>query len=210
MHKLITAALAAAALAFAAPAVASSPSTLAAPPPAASAEAATALAHELLRAINFERLLLASTDGFEKSFADFKARPDWAGMMREACIEEFRVQQPTLERLMGEHMARMFTAEEIRAGAELFAGPAGDEFRAAIDAAAQKKPPPPMSKAAQAAIQKILARPEGRGFFDKLSRFDQITDGVEEDFMAAYLPAVLIRFGQKAQAAEAARKSAAG
>ena len=76
---------------------------------------------------------------------------------------------------------------------------------AIVAASAEGRPSPGMSPAGQRALAALDARPAGHSFLQKFGAMDALMSNVGVEFAARILPGVFIRFGQKAQAAEAAR-----
>lgn len=196
---------AAASLVLASPAW--SQSVAAAPAVAAETEEARLgieVIHIVFEAIGFESTMLAEfTKEMKGSFGEVKGRPEWEQLFRDAAAEEFAHDRTDIERLVGRKMAAGFTLAELRAGAAFLRTPG--VAAALFDKSRPKDAPmPPDLKKASDRLEKSA---DGRSFVLKLGR-TEVFDASEDEVMAMLLPGLLRRFGEKAEAAEAARAAA--
>jgi len=185
-----------------------------APPPASVSPDATRLGVEVAHAM-FARMdwaaMLRRQGGFDnmlKSFDELKVRPQWGQFAREAFSEEFGAGTSPVDEAVGRVFARHFTLEELRAGADLMRGPAGNALaQAAADAAAGRTVTPP-SPAAQAAVRAAASTPAGASFIRKIGHLDAVAPEAEQTAGAAAALGWIRRFSDKASAAEPAPAAA--
>jgi hypothetical protein len=176
-----------------------------APPPSAQSVAmGRKLAHDLVQAMDYNRIKASFADVGSSSLPFIERRPQWRELFLQSFQEELAGDQPVLEEVIGDQFARNLTPDELAAGISLFEGPAKADMTAMVAAGVQGLPQPQVSAVGQQAIDAVLAKPAGRSFLDKFSHFDQVTADSGQEFGTRVLPGVFIRFGQKAQAAETA------
>ena len=198
------------------PMIAPPPASAAAPPPTAaglvppSAEAlalARTLSHDLLAQVDFQVMMAKGLPDIEQAAAAFaEIRPEWPGIMKTVMLEELAGAKPVFEEVIAERFAAGFTVGELRAGVRLFEGPAGRDLGAVVAASAEGRPVPPLSAAGRQGLGALSASADGRGFIQKFGHMDDLMRPAGAEFAARVIPNIFIRFGQKAQAAEAARR----
>lgn len=217
LEAILPAALAAAAIVFAPVGARASESPMTPPPPASGAPALPAmsprpealalgrqLAHDILKRLDMASLV-AKGMGQSDLATSAKYRPEWPELFRQALVEEVQASGPVLEDIIGAHFAAGFTQAELKAGVGAFEGPGSEEIGALIAAGAAGQPLPTLSQKTQRALAAVVATPDGHSFFDKFAHVDQMLKTADDEIVVRLLPGVFIRFGQKAQAAEAAR-----
>ena len=206
MRTVLAAALAAAAVVAGAPAWCQIPRAAA---PAAAQderlEPALRIARVILSAADFKSLLQkAMQQAMTGSDADWmKLRPEWSGFMSDAMAEELDARQGKLELLLARPFLDGFTVGELRAGAEFMESPGVAESLRASMATDDKVPPSP---AVKKALQRLAKNRDGVRFIEKFGAMNA-PDAIKTDFAIAFLPGVMRRFGEKAEAAEAAREA---
>ncbi len=157
----------------------------------------------LLEAANFKAVIAKSMTEESGSMGDFNFRPDWKQLLVDSMIEETEHDIPALKRLFGKAFADNLTVEELRAGVVIMRDPA---MQAAIAAGASNRPAP--TTRPLRATEKVINSPAGRAFLERLSHFDTLMSGLENDFIAEIIPGAFRRFADKAEASEAARAAA--
>ena len=161
-------------------------------------------AHDIFGGMNmravFEKQMAAQTAGLNA----FAVRPGWPDLFRQAIIDELESDMPVIERIVGRSFNQGFTPDELRAGISLFEGDQSAELMADFKAASEGQKPAPPSPALNRALGKMSQTPAGRGFMQKLGKMGDMVTSAKSDMVAAVMPGVFIRFGEKARAAEAA------
>jgi hypothetical protein len=196
----VAALAAVAALAFAAPAVARDAETDA---------LATEIIHTMLSPMDMKGTILKGMDQ-EMGGMMFDGRPEWNGLMREAAVEEIDHDMPTIERMMGHAFAENSSAQELRDIIAFLKTSGGQALIVLMgDAAAGREMTQPSAKANKD-IEKFSRTPAGRSFLSKMQRMEKLLEPVTNDIAAEVAPGLLRRFADKAEAAETARRAAAG
>jgi hypothetical protein len=136
----------------------------------------------------------------------------WPRMFADAAWEELDQDKPVLSDILGGYIAHHFTEAELRRTVALLEGPVGQEAPAAIVASVGKKGSSlAFSPQAQRALDDYKASPEGKSVKAKLASLahDKSFEPVAFDVIAAWFPGTARRWGEKAEAAEKARRAAA-
>jgi hypothetical protein len=135
-------------------------------------------------------------------------RKDWPALFNEAAGEQIEQGLPEIELAAARRYARYFTPEELAAGSQFISSGVMDYMVAADRAAMTGAPKPTPSEAVKQAYAALMGAPAGRAFLDKFSRFSQTTGAKDfgPEFRGIILAGVLRRFGEKAEAAEKARR----
>jgi hypothetical protein len=190
----------AAALAFtaAAPAPAQAQRPAAQPLPAQ-------LAARLLDFIDYKAGVRARMTGSTLPPELIAVRPEWEGLWKQAMTEELDHDMPTVESMVGQALVKTFTDDEMKAGMQIVADPA----LKAIYLAAQNGAKPPSVTVAKA-TDDLMNTPSGSSFIAKLQKIDDVMAPVQVEVMATVMPGVMKRFGEKADAVEVQKRSAAG
>jgi hypothetical protein len=120
--------------------------------------------------------------------------------------------RPQIDRLIAARIGPEFTLGELRIGVAAMDTPASMTFFKAIAAAKEAgKPSPDPSPEAVKTFQRLIKDKDGRSFLDKLTKFNSgMMKDLEQPMAVEMVPGLLRRFGEKAEAAEARRKAAAG
>ncbi|HEX3406180.1 MAG TPA: hypothetical protein VHS81_02990, partial [Caulobacteraceae bacterium] len=208
---LLIAAPASAAISAEAPTAQASAAITAEVPTAAASPSPEALrlgvevAHRMFGHVDWEAQLKrhGGLDSIGAHFDQLKARPQWGEFARQAMTEEFAAGVPEMDEAVGRVFARHFTLDELRAGAELLRGPAGDALAQATADATAGRPIAPASGAAQAALHAAAARPASAAFVQKIGHLDEVMPEADQTVGAAVALGWISRFYAKAAAAEA-------
>ena len=187
------------ALATAAPALAQTPRA------AASAPVQSQLAAKLLDFIDYKAGVRARMTGSTLPPELLRVRPEWEGLWKQAMTEELDRDMPTIESMVGQALVKTFTDDEMKAGLQIVADPA----LKSIYLAAQNGAQPPQVTVAKA-TDDLMNTPSGSSFVAKLQKIDDVMDPVQLEVMATVMPGVMRRFGEKADAAEVQKRTAAG
>ncbi len=163
----------------------------------------------LMKDVDYGALLNGNMGDLDSSFAQLKGRPEWPDMFKQSVLEEIQADAPVFNRLIGHAFAGYFTLDELRSGVAFMRGPAGADL-AKVVAEGALGHDVKLSPATIDAIQTAARDPAVAAFFEKFGKIGTLLDGVKTDFVAAFLPGVFRRFGEKAGAAEAAREAAMG
>ncbi len=154
-------------------------------------------------AINFRELIIknvASELGSMDGMAE--GRPEWPGLFRQAITEEFEQDMPAIQAMLGRGFARYFTIEELRVGVVILADPGLQQImKAAAEDGSTQTPQPKLSRK----IERLAETPAGRSFLEKTGNLDTMLDGLSQELIAEVIPGTFRRFGEKAEALEAAR-----
>lgn len=164
------------------------------------------LATLLFQSVDFKGMVVKEMAGFD-NISGMEARPEWKAMLAEAATEEIEHDEPAIMRIFGRAFERHFTPGELRAGISLFRGPAGRELSEVVKAGAEGRTAAPFSRTAQKELERAAGNPDTLTFFQKLGKIDKLMAGeeIENDLVGELVPGMMLRFGAKAQAAEAAR-----
>lgn len=166
---------------------------------------ADTFAAAMFELIDFKAMATKSIEGEDLMMLD-KARPGWSKLFAEAMSEEFEHDSDKLVHVFGVAFGKAFTDAELKVGIESFKDPAIREiFKAGAEGREADKNLQPTSK-----TMKLISSPAGKSFFEKLSSLEKVMGDVESDLVAEILPGAFRRFADKADAAEAARRPAAG
>ena len=158
------------------------------------------VAHEMLAAVDMVDLVKQGAVHNAAAFDAFgKVRPEWKALMLEAIDEAVTQDTPEIEALLGRALARSMTADELNAGLIFFRDP---QARAAI-AAASRHQPVASAGSCSPECMRAMNSPAGRGFMQKMGV--ALGPQAQADMIALVVPDMLIRFGEKAKAAEARR-----
>ena len=191
-------------------AVALTTSTMAVPALAAPAPAASQAEHQKLAddlsslifdMVDFRAVMAQAVSGADLGAEFGETRPEWPRMIETAIVEEIEQDMPKIKRMAAIQFAKHFTAEELRAGLQVFKDPA---VKAAFEAGAAGREAPKGLEPSRATI-KLMETPAGRRFIEKLGSIDTIMKPLESEFMAEVFPGAMRRFADKAEAAEATR-----
>lgn len=154
-------------------------------------------------AIDLRAAMIASTEKELGSMTELKdGRPEWPALFKESIVEEFDHDMPAIEAMLGKGFARYFTLDELRAGTVILADPALQQVMR--DAAAGKPAPTKDPKLARE-TERLVGTPAGKRFLEKFGKIEGMLDGMTQDLIVEVLPGMLRRFGEKAEALEAAR-----
>jgi len=151
----------------------------------------------------FDALMSDMADEVSKgvaSDADFPS--DWAPLLIEAAREEMEVDRQGMMALFGREFGRDFTEAELEVGIAFFRSSGG---RALVSASLRNAPTPQLTRAQQRELDKIMNTPAGRAFSAKADRFNPQIDNIKGEFIRMFTPGFFRRFGEKAEAFEAAR-----
>jgi len=157
----------------------------------------------LLEAADFKTVISKAMTEESASMGEFNFRPNWKQLLVDSMVEETEHDMPALKRLFGQSFADNLTVEQLRAGVVIMRDPA---MQQAIAAGAAGRPAPTTRPSRQ--TEKVINSPAGRGFLEKLGHLDTVMAGMENDFIAEFIPGAFRRFADKAEAAEAARAAA--
>jgi len=132
-------------------------------------------------------------------------RPEWGPLFVDAINEEVAADEPAMEGVFADVLAKHLSADELRAGLAIMSD---TEMQKVIRAAARHEPAPPTSNPpCGRACMKAIGSPAGTAFMDKFSKIDGLLDAnVTRDLAVLILPGVFIRFGEKAKAYEKAHQ----
>lgn len=192
--------LALAPMAAPAPALARAASPMAAPAAGPQANAAE-IADIMFRVIDFRTVLSKSIRDEMAGDPTFNLRPEWPGLLTDALVEEFDHDRPVLVGLFAKLMVQNFTAEELRQGVIMMRDPEAQRVFAAGAAQTDIEGEPVFGKD----FERAASTSAGASFMTKLGKLDTMMGDIENDFIVELLPGMLRRFGEKAEAAEAAR-----
>jgi hypothetical protein len=167
------------------------------------------IAHKVMSAVSTDAMVQSASGSLGFLARDFPQRPEWKGFFLDALVQEFDADRPLIEEILGDGIAKTMTAEELRAGVVMFRGAAGDEVSQMIGANLRHETPPPPTKDLAAAYRKLASDPAGRSFAQKLGQADKLMKELTPDVVVALLPGIMRRFGERAEAAERARRAAA-
>jgi hypothetical protein len=195
------------ALCVGAPAMSRAQATAPAPAAAPTSEAerlGAQLAGVLLDAIDLKGALRQGMSRGAEGFAMFKSRPEWRTMLLEAMAEEFAAKRTQIAAVIGRSLARKLSEGELRAGVALLTSPGVADYIAEAARKGGEAGEPPA--AVQRAMQRTVRTAEGRDFLQKFSRADEMLTPEDQEAAAIIVvPGAFQRFGQRAEAAEAAR-----
>jgi len=163
------------------------------------------LAAKLLDFIDYKASVRARMTGSNLPPELIAVRPEWEGLWRQAMAEELDHDMPVIESMVGQALVKTFTEDEMKAGMQIVADPA----LKAIYLAAQSGAQPPGVALAKA-TDDLMNTPAGASFVTKLQKIDDVMDPVQLEVMATVMPGVMKRFGEKADAAEVQKRTAAG
>jgi len=163
------------------------------------------LAAKLLDFIDYKAGVRARMTGSTLPPELLAVRPEWEGLWRQAMTEELDHDMPTIESMVGQALVKTFNDDEMKAGMQIVADPA----LKAIYLAAQSGSNPPNVTVAKA-TDDLMNTPSGSAFVAKLQKIDDVMAPVQVEVMATVMPGVMKRFGEKADAAEVKKRSAAG
>jgi hypothetical protein len=168
--------------------------------PADTAQLGTEVAHELFTAVNMSELMRQGALSNASAFDAFsKVRPEWKPLMLEAIDETVVQDRPVLETVLGRAFAKSMTAEELTAGLTVFRDP---QARAAIAAATRHESTGAAPNCSRECMR-AMSSPAGARFLRKMQT--AMGPELQSDIVAAMVPDLFIRFGEKAKAAEAKR-----
>jgi hypothetical protein len=178
--------------------------------PAPSAESdrlGVEMAHILMGGVDYKAILSQNIGELDQTFGQIKGRPEWADLFKQAFLEEVDQDRPAFDRIIGLAFAQYFTLDELRAGTAFLRGPGGAALAQIVADSSAGKPPGTLSPDVQREMTEAAQTPAGRSFFEKFGQIGPVMDKVQPDFVAAFLPGVFRRFGEKAEADEAARQA---
>lgn len=166
------------------------------------------MAHILMEDVDYKAILSQNINDLDQTFGQIKGRPEWSQMFKDAFLEEIDQDRPAFDRIIGLAFADFFTLDELRAGVKFLRGPGGAKLAEVVALSSSGKTPPALPPEVEREVAKAAQTPAGRSFFEKFGQIGPVMDKVQPDFVAAFLPGVFRRFGEKAGAAEAARQAA--
>ena len=144
---------------------------------------------------------LLLTDGFPP-----KSRPEWRSLLVEAVEEEVEGDMATIMSALGSAMARKLSVEELRAGLIIL----GASSKQGEDSCFG-------SQTISEACKEAISSPGGRAFIAKFvahrpdlekrqpDQNPMSDQDLQRDIVVMIMPGALRQFGEKAEAAEAAR-----
>lgn len=185
--------------------VAAAPPSLAAPASTPQADAAQ-ISQIMFTVVDFRSLMSKSINEAVASDDTFMLRPEWPSLLTEAAAEEFDHDRPTLIGLFANVLVENFTGEELRQGLIMMRDPEAQRvFAAAASGQDVNSLDPKFGKD----FIRAAKTPAGARFMKKLGDLEPMMSTAEKEFIVELLPGMLRRFGEKAEAAEAARKAQA-
>lgn len=194
--------------AWAEPAASSSPAAQAATTASEADRLGIEMAHILMEDVDYKAILSQNIGELDQTFGQIKGRPEWSQMFKDAFLEEIDQDRPAFDRIIGLAFSDFFTLDELRAGVTFLRGPGGAALAQVVAQASTGKEAPKIPPEVEREIAKAAQTPAGRSFFEKFGQIGPVMDKVQPDFVAAFLPGVFRRFGEKAEAGEAARQAA--
>jgi cytochrome c5 len=197
--------LAAATLGLMAPGLALAATPPAKAPVSASAKPELQLAAKLLDFIEYRNAVRRGMEGSTLPAELVAVRPDWTPMFKTAMDEELDRDMPVIESMLASGLRKTFSDDEMKAGLQIVS----DKSLKAIYMAAQNGAPEPAVEVSKT-TEDLLATPAGQSFAAKLQTINTVLDPVQIEVMATVMPGVMRRFGEKAEAAEVAKRAAAG
>ncbi len=136
-----------------------------------------------------------------QSFAQF--RPDWPGFLETAMSEELEKTGPIVVDLYGKVFATHFSVGEMEAGIRMFGGPARADWQQYLSDQLEGRQPV-ATKELEKSVGATMKTSDGRNFLMKLGQLGVLGQNVGHDYVVRIFPAVMIRFGQLAEAANVA------
>lgn len=174
--------------------------------PTESEQLSLQMAVTMIEVINFKALLASKVSSEFEANGDLDdIRPEWNDLMKQALVEELDHDMPAITQILAQAFARQFTVDELRAGSGMMNDPA---FKAGMAASAAGKPYPSSAPQPSRKTVRLANSPAGQSFIRKCGEFDATLSVFEKDFAAELLPGWFRRFGEKAEAAELARRGA--
>lgn len=159
----------------------------------------------MLPADSYNQMLATMSGKFTQTFTRESNIPvEWAPLMEEAAREEMSAIKPLVLQIMGNGMARYFSEAELEFGIAFYRSSAGRKIMAASRANAKAS----LTAAEERELDRLYRSPAGRSFFAKGDTIEQAFESVETEFVRTLLPGLMRRFGEKAEAFEAARRAA--
>lgn len=123
--------------------------------------------------------------------------PDWDPLLVDAMREELRHDRPAIISMVGESMAKQFTADELTAGAVLFESATGRRFLSeAVVSGKSNKP----TREDEAFLRSWGRTPGAESFMKKFSALDPKSIIPEKPLLREVVPGAMRRFGEKAEA----------
>ncbi|MDB5431134.1 MAG: hypothetical protein JWP35_2250 [Caulobacter sp.] len=135
----------------------------------------------------------------------------WTRLFGDAAWEEFLEDRPLFEDILSRYMAQRFTLGELRAATALCEEGFLSELRPALVANMSNLDSDlVLSPKARKALDKFNKSSDGRSFIAKLRGIakDESFQPVSLELIAVWVPGAARRWGEKTQAAEAARRAA--
>jgi hypothetical protein len=164
------------------------------------------LASKLLDFIDYKTQVRRNMQGSTLPPELVAVRPNWDPIFKQAMTEELDHDMPVIESMLGATLGKTFSDDEMKAGLKIVADPG----LKAIYAAAQAGGSEPQGVAISKETDALMNTPAGASFVKKLQGIDTVLAPVQIEVMATVMPGVLRRFGEKADAAEIAKRSASG
>ncbi len=164
------------------------------------------LAHALLPSLDLKGIA-GRMEAFDQLFDQYKQRPEWPNLFKEAYLETMDQNAPAIERAAGHGFANQFTPEELNAGAKFFEGPTGQAFLHYMAEKSAGRPLSPVSPEVRSKIADFMNTPQGRGVMDKLSSTALSSALSQADLLVPLIVGTFRRFGEKARLNEAAHHS---
>jgi hypothetical protein len=173
--------------------------------PTASAKPELQLAAKLLDFIEYRNAVRRGMEGSTLPAELVAVRPDWTPLFKTAMTEELDRDMPVIESMLASGLRKTFSDDEMKAGLQIVS----DKSLKAIYLAAQNGAPEPAVEVSKS-TEDVLATPAGQSFATKLQTINTVLDPVQIEVMATVMPGVMRRFGEKAEAAEVAKRAASG
>lgn len=152
-------------------------------------------------------------DGFAKAITEGVASglgansdfpPEWNPLFVEAAREEALAKKEVFATVLGALLARNMTDEELQAGVALMENAYTRTAIAASLSGGKAKLPEPTA-AERRELDKLMKSKGMQGFTSKMQVLGRLDAQTKTDLIRALAPGMLRRFGEKAEAFEAAR-----
>lgn len=164
------------------------------------------LASKLLDFIDYKNQVRRNMQGSTLPPELVAVRPEWDPIFKQAMTEELDHDMPVIDSMLGSALGKTFSDDEMKAGLKIVADPG----LKAIYAAAQAGGAEPQGVSVSKETDALMDTPAGASFVKKLQGIDTVLAPVQIEVMATVMPGVLRRFGEKADAAEIAKRQASG
>jgi hypothetical protein len=165
-------------------------------------EQATHIVTVLFDAMHFDTMMQDKLQGF--AGPGLTGLPeDWRPLMKQAAVDELAHDKPVMYAIFGRQLAAKLTDGQLAAGTALVADARVVAFFAA---AASGQPAPALSKADQRDLERLTKSPDARSFAEALKGSGADLEGAKDELVREFVPGFFRRFGELAEAAEAARR----